>query len=187
MLLGLTPLSLQKSEKPFFQRFLSRNAAKHLMFPTARNQLALMAMHGVTAALAGSINKVAGEHGPKHWAVPVLSILTLLLPAVVFFLMVIPSHIALIRSEASLLPEDRSAIVPFDKTFGGRINWQELDTRKAYFKHNLSLKGAYSTFDKKTYLRVVKMSVKLFAISFCIGLAYGTLFVIEFFIFAKKQ
>jgi len=176
-----------KSEKPFFQQFLSRKAAKHLMLPTARNQIALMSMGAVGISLASATTNVISERGAKFWAVPILSLLTLILPLVVFFFVVIPSHIALIRSEASLLPEDRSAIVPFDATFGGRIAWKELDSRKAYFMQNLSLRGAYKTFDKKTYFRVVKMSVKLTAIVFAIGFIFGMILFAEFLAFSKKE
>jgi hypothetical protein len=176
-----------KSEKPFFKQYLSRSAAKHLMLPTARNQIALMSMGGVALSLANATSSLIANRGAKFWAVPILSILTAVLPLVVFFFMVIPSHIALIRSEASLLPEDRSAIVPFDATFGGRIAWKELDSTKAYFLQNISLKGAYKTFDKRTYMRVVKMSVKLTAIMFVIAFVFAFIFIAEFFAFAKKQ
>jgi hypothetical protein len=175
-----------KSERPFFQSFLSRGAAKHLMLPTARNQFALMSMGGVAIGLANATQKVVMQRGATFWAVPILSLLTMILPLIIFFFVVIPSHIALIRSEASLLPEDRSAIVPFDATFGGRIAWKELDSRKAYFLQNISLKGAYKTFDKRTYMRVVKMSVKLTAIMFGLGFIFAAIFIAEFFAFAKK-
>jgi len=176
-----------KSTKPFFQQFLSRSAAKHLMLPTLRYQVSLWLNVAVLQGLLSLAQHFAMTQGPKYWAVPVLTCLAGIISLAWTFMVVLPTYIALTRCEASLLPEDREAVVPFDVTFGGRIAWKELDTRKAYYIQSLSLSGAYKTFDRATYIRVVKVYAKLAAILFAVSTVAFVVFFTEFMIFAKKQ
>jgi hypothetical protein len=173
-------------EKPFFQRFLSRKTARHLILPNIRLQLGLLLMQVGTGGAAALTHRIILTHR-LNW----LTVNALLLPVAVFFLTalfhVLPSQIALIRIEASLLPEDRSAVVSFDRTFGGRISWESFTSRKMYVLHSLSIRGAFKTFDRATYKRVVKIFIKFFMIMTAISVVFFGLFVAEFYALAGKQ
>jgi len=152
----------EPSDKPFFQRFLPRKTACKLILPAIRLQLAFSASKVIAMVIPVTVNSFAGHHHDavgRHVAIGggailmVVSILGLILPA----------HIALIRAEASLLPEDTASIVPFDRTFGGRLTW-DFASRKERIIRGLTMRGAYMSFDRDTYKRTIFMYAKLFAI-----------------------
>jgi len=172
--------------KPFFQRFLPRKTASRLVLPTIRLHVGILAMQGATAGTLAMAQRVVYHRG-INW----LTANAFVLPAVVFltiaFVHVIPSQIALIRAEASLLPEDQSAVVPFDRTFGGRISWEGFATRRAFVFQYLTIRGAYKTFDKTVYKRVVKMNVQLFVILTAITVIFAGIFAYELWAFAGNE
>jgi len=98
------------------------------------------------------------------------------------FFLVLPAYIALIRTEASLLPEDMSAIVPFDRTFGGRMGAQEVGPKGCALFKSLTLRGAYMQFGRETYRRVAKMQVKFLAVTMAITFAFAAAFATEIFV-----
>jgi hypothetical protein len=179
------------SEKPFFRRFLPRAVARSLVAPTIRLQLGTFVLQFATAGAAAFSQKIVEKHGLNF-----MTANAYLLPIVVFLAIlfghVLPSHIALIRTEASLLPEDRSAIVPFDRSFGGRVSWEvaegcERATRKARCIQGFTLRGAYRMFDRATYMRVVKMLVKMFMIMIAITAMFAAIYVVELRTLAGKE
>jgi len=149
------------SDKGFFKRFLPRAEAKKLILPNVRLQVGLFVMIGGTVASSALCRRIAESHGINF-----LTATAYLMPLAVFLITlfghIIPSYIALIRAEASLLPEDRQAIIPLDRTFGGRVSWEHneengVSARRAMFMKNFTLRGAYQMFDCATYKRVVAM------------------------------
>jgi len=174
------------TDKPFFQRFLPRKTAYHLVLPAMRLQVGVMAMQAATFGTLALSRHIMESHG-ANW----LTATSVLMPIVASLAIglghVIPSQIALTRAEASLLPEDRSVVVPFDRTFGGRINWDGFASRKAYFLHNFTLRGAYRSFDKPTYKRVFKMMAKCFAVLMAITFVFAQIGLAEFYAIAGKE
>ncbi len=87
----------------------------------------------------------------------------LLFAAPAGLLVVLPSFIALIRAEASLLPESDQAIVPFDRSFSGRsINWRSGGVSWwRYIWLNLGPLGSFAAFDREAYFRVLSVFFKL--------------------------
>jgi hypothetical protein len=177
------------SEKPFFRRFLPRAEAKKLVGPTIRLKMGTVALHGGIAGCALLSRKVFDRYGLNPLTVN-LYLLPIVVSLGILFGHIIPSQIALIRAEASLLPEDRSAIVPFDRSFGGRVSWEfgeGREGRRAHFRKVCTLRGAYSMFDRATYKRVVKMLVKMVMIMIAIAFVFAALFVVELRVLAGKE
>jgi hypothetical protein len=174
------------TKKAFFQRFLPRKTATHLLLPTTRLHVGLLAMQLATAGAANFAHRAV-----THRGINLLTASTFLLPIFVFLMIafahVIPSQIALIRAEASLLPAEESAVVPLDRTFGGRIAWEGFSSRRAYVFHNLTIRGAFMTFDKATFKRVVKMTVQLYMILTAITVVFFAIGAAEFWALAGKQ
>lgn len=173
------------SDKRFSQ--LVPQLGRQLILPTIRLQATIGAMHlSTVGALAWVVNQVHDERVPR-WVAANLAFLPIAVAAITGFLLVLPSYIALVRIEASLLPEDASAIVPFDRTFGGRMTVSE-DTPKrcAAFKA-VTVRGAYMLFGRETYKRVAKMQVKFVAISMAVTFAFAAVVAAEVFVIAGGE
>ena len=74
-------------------------------------------------------------------------------------LVVIPAHVTLKRVQASMLPEEDEAIVPFDRTFGGKVVPEILGGSGA-----VSMFDAWKTFDRSARVRLLKLYAKIFLV-----------------------
>jgi hypothetical protein len=91
-----------------------------------------------------------------------------------FILLWIPANVALVRVQASLLPETDETIVPFDRTFNGKFV-SESDGGSG----KLGVLDAWRTFDGAARRRLLKLIVKLLAIDFAMGFAFGLILLGE--------
>ncbi|SLM34958.1 hypothetical protein LPUS_03950 [Lasallia pustulata] len=90
-------------------------------------------------------------------------------------LILLPAKVTLKRVQASQLPEEYEGIVPFDRTFGGRVV-----AESAGGKGVLGLLEAWRSFDWAARIRLVKIYLKTGAIQVAVsvlflGLVYGEL------------
>ena len=95
-------------------------------------------------------------------------------PSLLTFLVSIPARAIFVRVAASMLPEEDEAIVPFDRSFGGKVVPAILGGSGA-----LSIVDAWKTFDRSAFLRFVKVIFKVFAIEFALTLAFSMVLVGE--------
>lgn len=93
--------------------------------------------------------------------------LVLLLATVMKIFIVVPSHVVLVRIQASLLPEEDETIVPFDRAFQGFLE-------PAVVGGNgfVSIKDAWKTFTRASWIRLIKLYVKVGLIGCAIGLLF---------------
>ena len=87
-------------------------------------------------------------------------VLTALFVAVMILL---PASVTLTRIEASMLPEDDESLVPFDRTFGGKVVPTDLGGRGC-----VGFADAWRTVDRVVRFRVVKVYTQLFAMQMVI-------------------
>ncbi|MCJ1358966.1 MAG: hypothetical protein MMC33_008966 [Icmadophila ericetorum] len=92
----------------------------------------------------------------------------------VFYGIVIPSNVMLYRIYASLLPKRFDTIVPFDRSFGGKIASQAHDGSEV-----LGIRDALRTFDKASWIRVYKIYGKALAIYLAISMVYIIALAVE--------
>ncbi|KAH8681199.1 hypothetical protein BX600DRAFT_14856 [Xylariales sp. PMI_506] len=98
-------------------------------------------------------------------------------------LLTIPAHVVLTRVQASLLPEEDETIVPFDRAFQGKLE-PAIVGGKGY----VSVKDAWQTFSRASWIRLVKLYLKLFAVTFAVNLVLLLVLVPELvFIFKHSQ
>lgn len=188
-----THAMIADSDKSFFQRFLPRKTARALLWPTLRLHIAIGTMNlSVATLFAIAVDSADDDYAfltMSSWLWLHLAAIT---AVVMGFGMVLPSYIALVRTEASLLPEDATAIVPFDRTFGGcflqttEVN-DEVSTcaarRAACFKA-ATVRGAYMTFNKDTYKRTVRMMLKFVVANVAVNVVFIGILVAEVFFIA---
>lgn len=85
-------------------------------------------------------------------------ILVVLAVVVLTVFVTIPAHVVLTRVQASLLPEEDETIVPFDRSFQGTVE-PAIVGGKGY----VSIIDAWKTFSRASWIRLVKLYVKIFA------------------------
>ncbi|KAG8669220.1 hypothetical protein FPOAC2_08542 [Fusarium poae] len=73
----------------------------------------------------------------------------------------IPAYVVLIRVQASLLPAEADTIIPFDRSFNGRIEPVVVGGR-GY----ATVRDAWSSFSKSAWKRIVMLELKVIAVSF---------------------
>jgi hypothetical protein len=107
------------------------------------------------------------DASPRNTALEAFGIYALDL--LLLLLLVVPASIILVRVQASLLPDTDEVIVPFDKTFGGKV---DLDSEDG--DNQLAILDAWRSFGWAGILRLLKTYVKYFFLQvalliFCVG------------------
>lgn len=107
------------------------------------------------------------------------SALALLYVPLILFMwlaVVIPTQIALVRIQASLLPPDEDPIVPFDRSFGGRVSpvfsVGEADKDE---KTHATLRDVWETLSRAAVWRVAKLMLKVAAAQIVTWLSFGVI------------
>lgn len=86
-------------------------------------------------------------------------------PATLAFFIAIPARVIFIRVAASMLPEEDETIVPFDRSFGGKVQPQIVGG-----SGKIGLVDAWKTFDWAARVRFVKVVLKTFAIEVALSM-----------------
>jgi hypothetical protein len=103
-----------------------------------------------------------------------------IIPAIV---LLIPAHIILVRVQASLLPEDTETILPFDRSFEGTVE-PAVVGGLGY----VSMRDAWKTFSRSAWRRIVKLYIKIYAISFAFTIVAGIVIGVQImFILANSS
>ena len=168
------------STKHWWQRYPSFKAAKNIIIPTAiwaiARQISVY-VPGMLFAIVFDKYQRPAQHGNPH-TVQKMALVQLfcviLVSIATVFLIVIPADVTLKRVQASMLPEEDEAIVPFDRTFAGRVTPEALGG-----SGSVSMLDAWKTFDKAGRLRVIKLYVKLFAIQIAVTVMFAMMLLGE--------
>lgn len=101
-------------------------------------------------------------------------IIVMLVMFSIAFLILLPATITLRRVQASMLPEENDPIVPFDRTFGGRVQPEVVGGSGA-----VSMFDAWTTFDSAARIRFVKLCAKIWIIMITTTVLYSMIMVAE--------
>ncbi|KAI0387709.1 hypothetical protein F5Y04DRAFT_240811, partial [Hypomontagnella monticulosa] len=101
-------------------------------------------------------------------------VLVLLLSLTLHVFLVIPTQVILTRVQASLLPEEDDTIVPFDRSFQGKV-----EPAIVGGKGFVTVKDAWQSFSRASWVRLVKLYVKIFAAGMVLGLLWIAVLVPE--------
>ncbi|KAI9669714.1 MAG: hypothetical protein M1831_007410 [Alyxoria varia] len=160
----------EPSTKSWFRRLPTTQAFKVLWLPTVITDLAvhLSAMIPMTILLACRMHQPPETLEHREITIAASKLFAVLvLGLVCFFGLAVPCGIALTRMQASMLPEEHESIVPFDRTFGGRLVPEIIGGSGA-----VGMKEAWQTFDRSARLRFVKLAIKFGAIDLMLHMLF---------------
>ncbi|KAK5657667.1 hypothetical protein OQA88_2739 [Cercophora sp. LCS_1] len=103
------------------------------------------------------------------------SLVIFVVAIIIHFGAVVPTNVLLTRVQASLLPEDEETIVPFDRSFGGKV-----EPAIVGGKGFVSMRDALATFPVSSWVRIYKLYAKVIAVSFAAWLAFVAVLIPEF-------
>ena len=83
----------------------------------------------------------------------------LLLTIALFVLIQLPATVILVRVAASMLPEENETVVPFDRSFGGKVTPAIIGGQG-----KIGMVEAWKSFDWSSRVRLVKLMAKIFVI-----------------------
>lgn len=175
------------SALPFWKRLPTFSKTfKATWLPVTAYWLATQVMMSVPRVLAGWFGLsqwdpsnpafVPAYDGHAVWQ----TLLIMVAALATIMLLVIPAQVILIRVQASLLPADADTIVPFDRSFGGKVE-PEVVTGRGY----VDFQTAWFTFERASWIRLYKLLGKIVIIEFVVYLLFCAILVPEFLLMAK--
>lgn len=136
----------------------------------------------ITLTVAYSSN-VIGKHSFLHdkfttGQVVGGSIGTLVVSMILYVLIQMPAEVIFIRVAASMLPEDDETIVPFDRTFGGKVTPEIVGGQG-----KIGIVEAWQSFDWGSRNRFLKLMAEMVLLQCLVVVMLGVLLVVEASIF----
>ena len=154
------------SEKRWYQRIPTIQQGKNVIVPTAIFAIAKQAAIYVPGTLFVSVMDTwqnPAAYGSNPETVRKVALIEMffvgLLAIATVILVVIPAEVTLKRVQSSMLPEEHETIVPFDRTFAGKVVPEVVGGSGA-----VSMLDAWKSFDKSARVRLIKLYGKIFAI-----------------------
>ena len=154
----------ENSNKPWYKRVPSLKVWKKVAGPTAflaiAEQLTILIPVGMAVVFGfhEMNHKAAKELSSSEKQVLILKAFSIFAVSIFMALfVVIPANVALTRVQASLLSDDQETIVPFDRSFSGKVVPEIVGGTGV-----VGVRDALTTFDFSSRLRLIKAYVKVF-------------------------
>ncbi|KAL4926416.1 uncharacterized protein BDV17DRAFT_283353 [Aspergillus undulatus] len=168
----------EPSAKRFYRRIPSFRSLKKIVPAAAFEHLLTNGAYFVTLLFIQLVHGVKelddirnGNGGSPETYRNALNIITI--AGLVSWLASFPARVIFIRVAASMLPDEDEAIVPFDRSFGGKVEPSVVGSGV------LSIADAWKTFDRDGWKRYLKSLAKSAAIQLGIAVLFSTLVVLE--------
>ncbi|KAH8597203.1 hypothetical protein B0O99DRAFT_651058 [Bisporella sp. PMI_857] len=158
----------ENNGKSWFRRIPPLKMWKKVAGPTVlyaiAKQLAIIVPVTLVMDMDGAEARIVAAKGLGIWLVCL---------AMVVFL-VIPANVALIRVQASILPEDQETVVPFDRSFGGKVVAEILGGSGV-----IGFLDAWKTFERSSRVRLIKAYLKVFAIQLALMMFFFLVVIVQ--------
>ncbi|KAI8935368.1 hypothetical protein NX059_007951 [Plenodomus lindquistii] len=172
------------TEKTLWQRIPSKAHWKTLALPAAIQS----AMPYVSLYLVGgfgymlNLHKLESENVAEYNCAQWTSLIvrlgaTLIFAVLCTLFLCLPAIVTLVRIEASILPEDQDTIVPFDRSFGGKVVEKMMGGTGV-----VGFLDAWRSFNWEARRRLIKLYIKTFIM--LSGLIFVIMHVLAFEVFA---
>lgn len=171
------------SEAKFWQRVPSKSHWKTLApaaaISTAMPYISMYLTVGV--AILFGLHKVdqdnLEQYTKRQWTcLAVRALATVVFAIFTTLFLCIPAVVTQVRIESSILPEDQDTIVPFDRTFGGKVVSQLLGGAGS-----IGFFDAWRSFNWEARRRLLKLYIKIGAIMFFSIFVVGHILAFEVF------
>ncbi|KAJ5593826.1 uncharacterized protein N7459_000034 [Penicillium hispanicum] len=162
----------EPSPKRFYQRIPSyRTWIKIAPAAAAEDVLTAAAffLPMAVAKLAGWVEANQGQ-GPQTFSSFCRFLAASAVPALLALLISIPARVIFVRVAASMLPEEDETVVPFDRSFGGKVQPEIVGG-----SGRIGLMDAWTTFDWSARVRFAKVMGKTLAIQLALCVLTGLL------------
>lgn len=159
--------------KPWYKRVPSIKTWKKVAGPTAVLAIAEQLAIILPAYLAATYGFVGNPQDYANYTNAERNILVLKgfsvfgLSVALALLVVVPANVALTRVQASLLPDEVESVVPFDRSFGGKVIPEIVGGSGV-----IGMLDAWKTFDWNSRVRLIKAYAKVFAMQFVLSLFF---------------
>ncbi|KAE8442201.1 hypothetical protein EG329_003730 [Mollisiaceae sp. DMI_Dod_QoI] len=179
----------EPSPKTWFRRLPPMKMWKKVAAPTAvlavAEQLSIFLpiyLAVVTGLTDNKPEDLANMTGGKKTAMAFGGFGIFVFGLVLAFLIVIPAKVTLTRVQASLLSDTEETIVPFDRSFGGKVIPEIVGGSGA-----IGMLDAWKSFDWASRIRLVKAYMKLFAIQIAVTILFSLCLIAQLFIILGKD
>ncbi|TVY14128.1 hypothetical protein LARI1_G007532 [Lachnellula arida] len=173
----------EPSPKMWFRRLPSTKTWRKVAAPTAVLAIAeqvtvlipvsLGMMSGISAKLQ-TPDQMANIDSRQAWIITLTGVGIGALALVLGFLLVVPADVALTRVQASLLTDSDETIVPFDRSFNGKVIPEIVGGTGA-----IGMLDAWKSFDWAARVRLVKAYFKVFLMQLAIAAVFVVVAVLE--------
>lgn len=177
------------SPKPWYRRLPAARVWKKIAGPTAvlaiAEQLAII-IPEVVAIHSGLVkidpNSARDLSGAEKQIITLKAFGIFALCAVLGLVLVVPANVTLTRVQASLLADDQESIVPFDRSFGGKVIPEIVGGTGV-----VGLLDAWKTFDWNARVRLIKAYVKVFAMQMALTILFIGVAIAELILVVGKS
>ncbi|KAL2060805.1 hypothetical protein VTL71DRAFT_8857 [Oculimacula yallundae] len=179
----------QPSPKTWFRRLAPMKMWKKVAVPTAIFALAeQIAVYvpiymSIFAGLGDKDARQIADLTPGQKAAMTLKAFGILAFGLVLtFLIVIPANVTLTRVQASLLVDTEETIVPFDRSFGGKVVPEIVGGSGM-----IGMLDAWKTFDWAARMRLIKTYLKVLGMQMAVSFLFTMFLVSQLFIIAGSD
>ena len=148
---------------PPFRRTFEATAVPTFLLWAANSTIALVSMPLTRALQLMRPNVLPEFTGALVWKTAVV----LLVAVGLVFVFVLPATVVLVRVQASLLPPDEDAVVPFDRSFNGTVEPAVVGGRTY-----VTVKDAFRSFSRASWKRVAILYIKLHLLTVLVNVLY---------------
>lgn len=174
----------EPSPKRWFKRLPPAKTWRVVALPTAMLALAEQAsvFIPVSIAIATGMTDNPANLTPHEKSILGVKVAGLtVLGLVLAFLLIIPANVTLTRVQASILPDSDETIVPFDRSFGGKVVPEIVGGR------GVSIRDAWATFDWASRVRLVKAYAKVLAMQTAITALFAVCIAVQLLAIVGKD
>ncbi|CAL5874261.1 uncharacterized protein PFLUO_LOCUS8549 [Penicillium psychrofluorescens] len=166
----------ERSPKPFYQRIPSYRTWPKIAPAVALQDILTAAGFFLPLAALEAVGLIDFETPQNEVTMKFVcsTMAVYFIPALFAFLISIPARGIFIRVAASMLPEEDESIVPFDRSFGGKVNPAITGGSGC-----LSVTDAWATFDWPARVRFAKVIGKTILIEMALAVAAVAILVGE--------
>ena len=165
------------STKRWWRRIPNRKMLRKIAGPTALFAIAEQMTIYLPAVLFRAYNLHKYIQSPEHFGdisdaernAVLLQLFTVgMVGLATATLVLFPTNVSLKRVQASMLPEQDESIVPFDRTFGGKVKPEILGG-----SGKVGMLDAWKTFDWAARIRLVKVYAKVMVLQAAVTILFG--------------